>query len=281
MIKKIVLLITMILSILFCSSCNQSDEGLSSGISLTLGTNIDSAPLVPLSWGMTQEEAVAALGLSEKQAQYMADPYDWMKDEEDSETESEESGEVVFLDVPVEVLGIKAAGVSLQMMDLKGLNGMTPTDLLLSDVYVWYPYENEGSLEAVKKAVTGLYGEPSSVRIQPYKGLVGGEEIPVDPESEAVWYGEKTLHDTLTQESSDYYQEIESKFTPGWGQNDHWEQRLKNTKLSFVELLYSPDQYYNVGQGGYKKQDPPLIEVRFNGEAACIARFLNQRTNSE
>ncbi len=259
--KRAAVVALIFLFVWFGSSCAPNDGKLE----LTKGHDVDFSPLAPLEWGMIQEQALAALSISEEQVEHMEDPYVWMRREDYSGLEGSGGDDALRIREPMQVLGIQAKEVCLQMTDLKGYNEGEPMALLLTDVYVWFPYEDEGDFEAVKKAVSKLYGEPSPMKYQAYQGITGGDEIPVDPKTKAIWYGAKTLSDVLTPESSDYYQSLEARIPLGWGRDDLWKEKISATRLTHVEALYSPDHYFNVGEGGYKKQEPPLIEVRFNG----------------
>lgn len=255
------------------SSCTPSKS-----TGLAIGTDLNQSPLSSLSWGMTKEDITEALNLTEEDLIPLMDPYDWMRTDFDISNYTIPDGETAdsfLLRQPTDVLGIPAKQVVFRVMNTSGLIGQPSSDLLLYEIYVWFPYENESSLSQLKDTIQQSYGESSAVRINPDLIQSGAPKTaPVDDSQESLWYSSQSLYDTLDFEANSYYQQVLSKTQPLWSNQEAWDARLKSCFLTSVNLLFSEDQYYNVGEGGYSKQDPPLIELNFNGGYACIAKTL-------
>ena len=76
--KRAAVVALIFLFVWFGSSCAPNDGKLE----LTKGHDVDFSPLAPLEWGMIQEQALAALSISEEQVEHMEDPYVWMRRED-------------------------------------------------------------------------------------------------------------------------------------------------------------------------------------------------------
>lgn len=267
MVKKLISVLFILVLAITCTACAPKNNGLA----LTVGNDLDSAPLEPLKWGMTEQELLEALHLSESDVIYRNSPYEWLRADSKSPLPQASGTMDLSLSEPVSVLGGKPAQVVFRFYTFRGLIPDASAKFILSEIYTWYPYENESSLTSLQDGITKQFGESSPVKLDPFS--IRFPETTLDPNEEWVWYSKKSQYDVLSPEAKEHYRTVENKATGDW-QTDDWNARMKASYQTSVDLLYSPDIYYNQGKGGYAKQDPPLIELRFNGDHASIAKAL-------
>lgn len=281
-VKKLIPVMLVLMFLFILPSCTPSKRNVGG---LTMGSDLNQSPLTSLSWGIPVEEIAESLHLTDQDLIPLSDPYDWMRDGFDVnnyELPEGQTADSFLLKNPTDVLGIPAKQVVFRVMNTSGLIGKPSSDLFLYEIYVWFPYENESSLSQLKDTIQQSYGESSAVRINPDLIQSGAPKTaPVDDSQESLWYSSQSLYDTLSPEASSYYQQVLSKTQPMWNNQEAWDARLKSCFLTSINLSFSEDQFYNVGEGGYSKQDPPLIELNFNGGYACISKTLQSLYPSE